>query len=114
MTLGPRMRQERLTIDAMVRVYCRDHHGRRRGLCEECAWLRDYAHRRLQACPFQEEKPVCNHCVVHCYSRSMRERVRAVMRYAGPRMPLRHPWLALRHTLDKLRSVPTLTARRQR
>jgi hypothetical protein len=36
----------------------------------------------------------------------MRERVTAVMRYAGPRMLLRHPWLALRHLLDGLRPAP--------
>ena len=33
------------------------------------------------------------------------EQVREVMRYAGPRMPLRYPWLALLHLLDKLRAA---------
>jgi hypothetical protein len=28
-----------------------------------------------------------------------------VMRYAGPRMLRRHPWLALCHMVDKLRRV---------
>ncbi|MTW23034.1 hypothetical protein GJ668_18465 [Allochromatium palmeri] len=36
------------------------------------------------------------------------------MRYAGPRMPLRHPWLALLHMLDKLRQVPRLERFRSR
>lgn len=36
----------------------------------------------------------------------MRQRVRAVMRYSGPRMLLRHPLLALFHQLDALRRVP--------
>lgn len=111
-TKGPRIRQEKRIIDAMLGIYCRDHHGQRGSLCDGCAVLADYAHRRLNTCPFQEEKPVCNRCTIHCFSHSMRERVRTVMRYAGPRMPLRHPWLAWRHTLDKLRAAPALTPRR--
>jgi len=115
-SVGPRIRHEQRTIDAMLAIYCRDHHrlnerphfrhGNRH--CAECEQLRAYAHQRLASCPFQEEKPVCNRCEVHCYSAVKREQVRALMRYAGPRMPLRHPWLALRHLLDKLRRVPSL------
>jgi hypothetical protein len=103
-----RIRQEQRTINAMLGIYCRDYHGSAHHLCADCEQLRIYAHQRLDACPFQEQKPVCNRCEVHCYSAAMRERVRNVMRYAGPRMPLRHPWLAFRHMLDKLRRVPSL------
>jgi hypothetical protein len=37
------------------------------------------------------------------------------MRYAGPRMTFRHPWLAVMHLLDKLRRVehPMETRRRR-
>ena len=112
--LGPRIRQEKRTIDAMLGIYCQDRHGTRGTLCADCQRLRDYAQGRLDICPFQEEKPVCNRCEVHCYSQAMRERVREVMRYAGPRMPLRHPWLALLHSLDKLRAVPKLVRRNRR
>jgi hypothetical protein len=108
MRLGPRIRQEQRTIDAMLGIYCRDYHGTAGRLCRDCEALRTYAHQRLATCPFQEEKPVCNRCEVRCYSVAKREQVRAVMRYAGPRMPLRHPWLALQHLLDKLRRVPSL------
>ena len=111
---GPRIRQEKRTIDAMLGIYCQDQHGTYGALCPDCERLRDYAHGRLDIGTFQEEKPVCNRCVVHCYSQTMRERVREVMRYAGPRMPLRHPWLALLHGLDKLRAVPHLARRARR
>jgi hypothetical protein len=111
---GPRITQEKRTIDAMLGIYCRDRHATREGLCPDCTALRGYAHRRLEICPFQEDKPVCNRCEVHCYSASMRARVREVMRYAGPRMPLRHPWLSLLHLLDKLRQVPRLHRRVER
>ncbi len=95
----------------MTRIYCRDHHGNSRALCGECAALLDYAERRLDGCPFQEEKPACNLCQVHCYSTKMRERVKDVMRYAGPRMLLRHPVLSLYHLLDKRRPPPSLPNR---
>ncbi len=93
----------------MLAIYCRDHHGPlSTGLCIECGALLAYAHRRLDVCPFQEAKPACNSCEVHCYSVPMRDRVKAVMRYAGPRMLLRHPVLSLFHLLDTWRRVPKL------
>ena len=46
-------------------------------------------------------------CPVHCYRPGMREAVREVMRYAGPRMVVRHPVLALRHLLDGRRREPS-------
>jgi hypothetical protein len=113
-TINPehsRIRREKLTIRAMMRLYCRDFHGNRDMLCGECSTLLGYAYRRLDLCPFQEKKPTCKHCTVHCYSRSMRERVTEVMRYAGPRMLLRHPLLTLGHLLDKLRKAPELPKR---
>lgn len=36
----------------------------------------------------------------------MRDRVKAVMRYAGPRMIIHHPLMALRHMLDNLKKPP--------
>jgi len=44
------------------------------------------------------------------YSAAMREQVRVVMRYAGPRMLRRHPWLALAHIVDGRRPAPDLPA----
>jgi hypothetical protein len=43
---------------------------------------------------------------VHCYKPDMREKVRAVMRYAGPRMLRRHPVLSVLHLIDSLRKTP--------
>ena len=107
-TERPRIAREKQTILAMSRIYCRDHHGMSAELCGECVALLDYARRRLDSCPFQEQKPACNHCQVHCYSTKTRERVKVVMRYAGPRMLLRHPVLSLYHLLDKRRPPPSL------
>jgi hypothetical protein len=106
-----RIARERKTIVAMVALYCRAHHAPAEGLCEECRELLDYASRRLDTCPFHAGKPACNKCAVHCYTRAMRARVVAVMRYAGPRMLWRHPWLAVRHLLDALRPAPPLPSK---
>jgi hypothetical protein len=95
-----RIRRELDTVRAMVRIYCRDNHAGGAELCEECRTLWDYARRRVECCPFRSEKPTCLNCAVHCFQPSMRERIRTVMRYAGPRMPWRHPLLALLHVLD--------------
>lgn len=108
--LAPRLDREKRTIQAMLRLYCRDHHGTRPGgeLCGACQTLLGYAWRRLDTCPFQALKPACNTCQVHCYSKSMREQVRQVMRYSGPRLLLRHPVLSLYHLLDTYRPAPSL------
>ncbi len=110
-----RRARELKTIQAMVRMYCRGHHGGSgTPLCEECSALFDYASRRLDRCDFGDAKPTCANCVVHCYSADMRERVRTVMRWAGPRMIFRHPVLALFHKLDGRRPTPALPVKRRR
>lgn len=96
-----RVAREWKTIQAMIRIYCRNKHGGRGALCEECEELRLYAERRLEKCPFSDEKPTCVKCPVHCYEAGMRERVRQVMRHSGSRMLLRHPILAIRHLRDE-------------
>jgi hypothetical protein len=97
---NPRILEEKRTVEAMVGIACRGWHGPQAGLCQECSQLLDYAYERLERCPFQENKPSCVDCHVHCYRPPMREKIRAVMRYAGPRMLLRHPILAVRHLID--------------
>lgn len=103
-----RIGREKKTIDKMVRIYCNDRHHSTDAICENCQVLLDYAHRRLDNCPFEEQKPACNHCTVHCYSSNRKLQVRQVMRYAGPRMIYKHPLLALQHVLDKFREAPKI------
>lgn len=107
----PRLARELATLAAMIRIYCHDVHAEDDGLCDGCAALLAYATRRLDRCVFGDGKPTCAKCTVHCYSAALREQVRVVMRYAGPRMLWRHPVLALRHTLDGRRPAPTLPRR---
>lgn len=87
-------------MEAMLAIYCRDKHRPAGDLCPACRRLLAYADVRLERCVFQEDKPTCAQCPVHCYRESEREQVRRVMRHAGPRMLWEHPVLALRHWWD--------------
>jgi hypothetical protein len=101
-----RLAREEKTIAAMIALYCRDHHAGApaapagEGLCAECADLLAYARLRLEKCRYGAEKPTCANCETHCYKPAMRERVREVMRYSGPRMLKLHPVLAVAHLVD--------------
>ncbi len=107
-----RRARELKTLQAMVRLYCRGHgHSRDDALCGACAELSEYATRRLERCVFGDAKPACSNCVVHCYSADMRGQIRAVMRWAGPRMLLRHPVLAIAHMIDERKAAPMLPAK---
>ncbi|MCF7956731.1 MAG: nitrous oxide-stimulated promoter family protein [Phycisphaerae bacterium] len=94
---------EKKTLQAMVRIYCSGHHQPGgKDLCDDCRQLLDYAFARLDRCKFGTEKPVCSKCTVHCYKPEKREKIRKVMRYSGPKMALRHPFLAIGHLLRSL------------
>jgi hypothetical protein len=101
------------TLAAMLRIYCTGRHRTAEGLCADCAALEAYATRRLAKCVFGDEKPVCAKCPIHCYRPAMRERIRDVMRYSGPKMLYRHPALAIGHLLDKRKPAPRVPNRRR-
>ncbi len=98
------MDRELRTVGQMIALYCRDVHKTDTGLCAECASLLEYAGARLVKCRFGEDKPTCAKCSIHCYSSARRTQIREVMRYAGPRMLLRHPLSSLRHGIRGLKS----------
>ena len=92
-----RIEKEKQTVAKMVELYCHGHGHATNGLCEECAALLAYSHSRLDRCKFGNNKSTCKQCPVHCYKPMMREQMRQVMRYAGPRMLWHHPVAALKH-----------------
>ena len=101
-----RLARELLTMTKMVGIYCSDHHGSsRNALCEECGEFLKYAEDRLEKCPYGDDKPTCANCPIHCYKQARKIQASQIMRYAGPRMMLRHPVLAIRHKLDGLRKA---------
>jgi len=101
----PLIAREKKTIAAMVAIYCRKQHGQNSSLCEECSELLEYATCRLDRCPYGPQKTTCAKCPIHCYKPQMRDRVKQVMRFSGPRMLLRHPILAIGHLLDGRRET---------
>jgi hypothetical protein len=112
-----RLRREFVTMTRMVEIFCADHHSPRdSALCPDCAGFLAYAERRLEKCPYGPAKPTCAKCPVHCYKPEPRALASTIMRYAGPRMALQHPWLSLVHLLDKARRVehPMVLRRRDR
>lgn len=100
-----RIKRESKTVSVMIAYYCKKHHGQS-DLCPECSELNAYAAARLKDCPFQEGKTVCSKCPVHCYKPEMREKIRNVMRFSGPRMIFLHPVMTVFHLIDKRRKEP--------
>lgn len=98
-----REREKRMVSD-MIALYCRKQHQTANGQpCEDCQALTLYAQKRSQYCPFMESKTFCANCKVHCYKPDMREKIRVVMRFSGPRMLLYHPVAAVRHVIESKR-----------
>lgn len=99
--------QEKAMVSEMIALYCRNKHGKRKMICPDCAALDSYARERSDRCPFMETKTFCSNCKVHCYKSAnpeigveMREKIREVMRFSGPRMMFHHPVMAVRHVLE--------------
>lgn len=99
-------------METIIGIYCRGHHHTHRtadatdtpDLCPDCRRLLTYARSRIAACPRMDVKSFCSACPVHCYSHEMRENVREVMRWSGPRMLLHHPLMTLHHMWIDYRS----------
>jgi hypothetical protein len=106
--LKNRRERESVIVQAMIKMYCLENHNSEGSLCMECSVLSVYAKKRLLSCMYGDIKPVCKHCPVHCYSPVMREQMRLVMRWAGPRMIFRKPLFAITHMIDNfIASKPT-------
>lgn len=89
-------KQEIQIVYEMIHLYCKKNHHEK-DLCGDCRELYDYAKARVEKCPFMETKTFCSQCKVHCYKKDMRNKIRLVMKFSGPRMLFYHPVMALRH-----------------
>ena len=99
MNVQTKREREKETVSLMIAIYCRKKHGGKT-LCPDCAALEAYARVRSDKCPFMETKTFCSNCKVHCYKKDMREKIREVMRFSGPRMIFHHPIMAIRHVVE--------------
>jgi len=91
-----RIEREKQTVELMIRLWCRRREGNAE-LCDGCRDLLAYACARLDRCRYGDRKTACKKCPAHCYARPRREKIREVMRFAGPRILFYHPLAALRH-----------------
>ncbi len=98
--LSVKREKEKAMVSQMIALYCKKKHHTKDGLCSECAALDAYARERSDKCPFMETKTFCSNCRVHCYKKDMREQIRQVMRFSGPRMIFRHPVAAISHVVE--------------
>ena len=96
-----RVESEKRTVKLMIEIYCKKKHKTKDGLCPECAELLEYAHKRLSLCKFGDNKSTCGKCKIHCYKKDMREKIKDVMRFSGPRMIIYAPKELIKHALNK-------------
>ena len=99
-----RIDREKRTINAMIIIYCHSQHENKTGLCDECNKTLEYAFLKIEHCRHHSKKPVCNKCTIHCFSKEMREKIKIIMRFAGPKMIFKHPYLGLMRFVESMRS----------
>jgi RNase P subunit RPR2 len=120
----PAARADTRLLGGFAGIYCRGRHrgasrarlrsdgveagvyGRRVPVvCEECADLLRYAEQRRAMCP-KDPKPFCSNCDTHCYKPGMRESMREVMRYSGPRAVFHgYAVQGIRHLIESRRAA---------
>ncbi|MBN2536073.1 MAG: nitrous oxide-stimulated promoter family protein [Spirochaetales bacterium] len=98
------LKNEKKTVKAMINIYCSAHHNQKNGLCSVCQGIFEYAESKIDCCKFKSRDLVCSECKVHCFRPEIREKIREIMKYSGPKMIWRHPVLALRYLKNKITS----------
>ncbi|MGL5379198.1 nitrous oxide-stimulated promoter family protein [Clostridium sp.] len=93
-----RIDKEKKTIESMIKIYCNKKHSTKKGeLCDECNELLTYAKKRLDFCKFGEDKKFCSKCPIHCYKKDMKEKIKEVMKFSGPRLLFYDPIEVIKH-----------------
>ncbi|MFA9398109.1 MAG: nitrous oxide-stimulated promoter family protein [Clostridiaceae bacterium] len=98
-----KIENQKAILEIMIKMYCNKKHKTKEGLCEECGVLFEYAIERLENCKFGENKTSCGMCKVHCYKEDMRDEIRKVMKFSGPRMILYHPKALIKHGIESIK-----------
>lgn len=93
MDIEKKRAEEKQLISLMIKVYQKSQKADEK-LCEE---LEEYAHYRLDKCPFMANKTFCSACKVHCFKADKRAQIKKVMKAAGPRMLFYHPLVVFKH-----------------
>ena len=97
-----KIEEERKVVELMIKLYCKKKH-KNKELCNDCNELLEYVNLRLNKCPFGDQKTFCSNCKIHCYKPIMREKIKEVMRFSGPRMLFYHPIIAIKHLKETIK-----------
>jgi uncharacterized membrane protein YbaN (DUF454 family) len=82
----------------MVALFCGKKHSSPKGeLCLDCKALLDYAYKRCDDCPQMATGVSCKRCKTPCYKPEMKDKMRVVMRWSGPRILLHHPIAVIKY-----------------
>jgi Nitrous oxide-stimulated promoter len=94
-----------LTLQSLFPIYCGKYHSSEKGeLCDSCSAELEYAIHKTKICPEKDQGKTCSDCKVHCFEAEHRERIKEIMRFAGPRLIWSHPLLSVRYIYLKLHS----------
>lgn len=92
---------EKKILGQMISLYCRKNHkSNKASLCDDCSQLFDYAKGRIDNCPYITSKSFCSNCASPCYKSPMREKIKSIMRFSGPRMLFVNPVVAIKHLIQ--------------
>lgn len=85
----------------MTALYCRGHKHQldENGECADCDLLLRYSLSRTQRCPYIEKTLFCSNCPTPCYRPDMKEKMRVMMKYSGPRLFFRRPITVIWHVV---------------
>lgn len=95
--------REKKVITEMVKLYCKKNH-KNGELCDECNEILNYSLKRIDHCKFMETKTFCSNCKSPCYNMEMKEKIKQIMKFSGPRMLFYHPLLVIYHIISGLKN----------
>lgn len=92
-----RIEKDKRILRFMIDLYCEKKHKLGLDQCPQCQELYEYSVNRLTNCRYGEDKPSCKKCKTHCYRPEMKEKIKKVMRFSGPRVIIYRPHQYLRY-----------------
>ncbi len=99
--------KELKTVYTMINMYChKKHKTKKKDLCNDCNNLYSFVEMKRNKCPFGDDKGFCTNCKIHCYKSNilMREKIREVMRYSGPRLMFKHPIMYFNNLFETIKN----------
>ena len=100
-----KIEREKRVVECMIKLYCKKKEHNK-NLCKECREIMEYALKRLDHCKVGEDKPTCRVCPIHCYKPEMKEKIKTIMRFSGPRLIIYHPIFTINHSIRELLFTP--------